>query len=291
MLERYVLYLKENDKSAVTIKTYMGEVKKLNVWILGQGLRDLLMVTPVDVQEYRRNLQGLQRKPATINKALIVLKDFYRWCVEESFVATSPAQRVKLIERQPQAPKWLERSEQLRLKRAILQGKNEFNRLRDMAAVMLMMGAGLRVEEVIDLALSDVEISERRGKVIVREGKFRKYREVPLNAEVRQAITDYMAVRGVNKYGDVKILFLGQRGPLVTRALQHRVEKYGEQAKIEDLTAHSLRHTFCHELVAAGERLDVVARLAGHKSINTTVLYTTPGEKDLANAVEKISWE
>jgi site-specific recombinase XerD len=77
----------------------------------------------------------------------------------------------------------------------------------------------------------------------------------------------------------------------VTRALQHMVEKYGRQAKIEDVTAHRLRHTFCHELVASGERLDVVARLAGHKSINTTALYTTPGEKDLANAVEKISWE
>ncbi len=157
--------------------------------------------------------------------------------------------------------------------------------------ILLMLGAGLRVEEVADLTVADVQITERRGKVIVREGKRGKYREVPLNSEVRKAIAYHLTVRGSNTHSANKALFLGQRGPLVTMLIQYVVEKYGRQAGIEGLTAHRLRHTFCHDLVAAGERLDVVVRLAGHKSINPTALYTTPGEKDLAIAAEKIGWE
>jgi site-specific recombinase XerD len=292
MLNRYLEFLKANDKSNSTVKTYQGELLKFNTWVQEHELVGLLQITPIDIQEYRRDMQSLKRKPATINKALVVIKNFYRWCSEEGLVQSSPADKVKLVERQQQAPKWLERSEQLRLKRAVFQEKNEFNRLRDMAAIMLMIGAGLRVEEVVDVTVDDVLIAERKGKVIVREGKRGKYREIPLNVEARKALVDYLSVRSTNNYaGDDKAMFLGQRGPLVTRAVQHMVEKYGQQAQIEHLTSHRLRHTFCHELVAAGERLDVVARLAGHKSINTTALYTTPGEKDLADAVEKISWE
>jgi site-specific recombinase XerD len=292
MLNRYLEFLKANDKSNSTVKTYQGELLKFNTWVQEHELVGLLQITPIDIQEYRRDMQSLKRKPSTINKALVVIKNFYRWCSEEGLVQSSPADKVKLVERQQQAPKWLERSEQLRLKRAVFQEKNEFNRLRDMAAIMLMIGAGLRVEEVVDVTVDDVLIAERKGKVIVREGKRGKYREIPLNVEARKALVDYLSVRSTNNYaGDDKAMFLGQRGPLVTRAVQHMVEKYGQQAQIEHLTSHRLRHTFCHELVAAGERLDVVARLAGHKSINTTALYTTPGEKDLADAVEKISWE
>jgi site-specific recombinase XerD len=292
MLDQYIKFLEANDKSRATVMTYQGELQKFKAWVDEQGLTSLLEVTPIDVQEYRRDMLILKRMPATINKALVVIKNFYRWCVDEGTMKSNPADNVKLVERQQQAPKWLERPEQLRLKRAVLQEKNQFNRLRDIAAVMLMMGAGLRVEEVVDLTLDDIEMGERRGKVVVREGKRGKYREVPLNSEARKALKEYLDVRSNNNHAASHNAFLlGQRGPLVTRALQHIVEKYGQQAKIKDVTAHRLRHTFCHELVAAGERLDVVARLAGHKSINTTALYTTPGEKDLANAVEKISWE
>jgi site-specific recombinase XerD len=200
MLDRYIQFLEANDKSRATVKTYQGELQKFRDWTDQQGLANLLEVTPIDVQEYRRDMQNLKRMPATINKALVVIKNFYRWCVEEVKLQSNPADKVKLVERQQQAPKWLERPEQHRLKRAVLQEKNEFNRLRDMAAVMLMMGAGLRVEEVVDLNLDDIEMGERRGKVVVRKGKRGKYREVPLNAETRKAIIEYLAVRSNNNH-------------------------------------------------------------------------------------------
>ena len=74
------------------------------------------------------------------------------------------------------------------------------------------------------------------------------------------------------------------------------VSKYARHVGLE-VTPHRLRHTFCHNLVAAGVSLDVVAMLAGHitatgqPNIKTTVIYTTPGEQDLRFAVERLSWE
>jgi site-specific recombinase XerD len=79
------------------------------------------------------------------------------------------------------------------------------------------------------------------------------------------------------------------------RTVQHIMTKYSKE--IPGLTAHKLRHTFCHELVRAGVPLDQVAVLAGHMTangrpnVNTTVIYTLPGECDLRDAVNKLDWE
>lgn len=69
------------------------------------------------------------------------------------------------------------------------------------------------------------------------------------------------------------------------------VAKYAYNAKLEDVSPHTLRHTFCKELLNKGIDLTVVAQLAGHSSIETTRLYVTPGEQELQQAVEKLNWE
>ncbi len=96
---------------------------------------------------------------------------------------------------------------------------------------------------------------------------------------------------------DSLYLFSSQRSPkLSTRAIQHLFAKYQQLTGIEHLTAHALRHTFCHQLVSRKIPLDVVARLAGHMknngmpNIEMTLIYTQPNEDDLARAVEELSW-
>jgi site-specific recombinase XerC len=164
-----------------------------------------------------------------------------------------------------------------------------FRARRDAAIVALMLHAGLRLAEAAHLALGDVELNERKGKVVVRRGKARKYREVPLNLDARKALEAYLEVRPESE--DTH-LFLSQKGgALSSRAIQDRIAVYACKAGLEDVTAHTLRHSFAHNLVDAGVSLDRVAVLLGHESLDTTARYTRPEERDLAEAVSRVEWE
>jgi len=293
LVEKYLAELITEGKSDKTITTYRTALKQFIKWFAESTDNTVIeAVTPLDIKEHKQHLVAVQkRKPATVNKAIVTLKGFFEWAVENDYIPINPTKKVKLVEKQQAAPKWLERTEQLKLLRAVEQEKNGFKQVRDKAIILMMLSAGLRVEEVTNLELPDVTVNGRSGSVTVRQGKREKYREVPLNKDVREAIKDYLLERDKHKHSHSRFLFVSERSEqMTTRAIQHLTKEYGYRAKIDGLTCHQLRHTFCHNLILAGEGIEKVAILAGHKSIETTRVYTIPGERELQTAVEKISF-
>lgn len=290
---KYLDELTNDGKDEKTIISYRTTLNQFIKWFEGtNGYTKAEKVTPMDIKDFKQYMTTiLERKPATVNKALVTLKGFFDWTADNGFTNFNPARKVKLVEKQKMAPKWLEHNEQNKLVRGIENEKNDFKRSRDLAIVQMMVQAGLRVEEVANLELKDIEVNCRSGNVIVRHGKRDKYREVPLNKDAREAIKDYMKVRENHKYNDSPFLFISERSQQMTvRAIQHLIERYGESAKLEVLTAHMLRHTFCHNLITAGEGIEKVAMLAGHSSLESTRIYTVPGKNELQAAVEKIAF-
>lgn len=159
---------------------------------------------------------------------------------------------------------------------------------RDVALVQMMAHAGLRVGEIAALRVSSVELKERSGQVTVL-GKGSKRRVVPLNGEARRALSAWLASRPVV---DTEALFIGRRGEtLGVRAIQRILAQLGRAAGLEDLTPHVLRHTFAKNLVDAGVGLEKVADLLGHSRLDTTRIYTRPGQGDLERAAEAIAAE
>jgi integrase/recombinase XerC len=158
--------------------------------------------------------------------------------------------------------------------------------LRDAAIVRLILFAGLRVGEIVQLRLSDVTLDERKGSVVVREGKGTKRREIPLNSRVRKAMLEYLRVRPDIEIND---LFLGQRGEgIQSKTVQRAVQRFAGEAGLENVTPHVLRHSFAKALIDNGVSLEKVATLLGHSNLNTTRIYTTPGERDLEEAVNTL---
>ena len=150
------------------------------------------------------------------------------------------------------------------------------------------MGTGLRVSELAALTVADLEISERKGVLHVRQGKGTKARDIPLDNQTRQAMAAYLELRQEDGSGRV---FVGQRGPLNSPGIQYLVAKYAYQAQLADCTVHTLRHTFAKNLVDAGTPLDQVATLLGHESLDTTRIYTKPSQQDLERAVRRAAGE
>ncbi|MDI3535355.1 MAG: hypothetical protein PWQ82_1720 [Thermosediminibacterales bacterium] len=168
--------------------------------------------------------------------------------------------------------------------RAVRKSRKE----RDIAIIILLMHTGLRVYELCALNIDDVMIRERSGYIVVRSGKGNKYREVPLNLTARRVLKAWIEVRG----SDPGPLFPGRGGRHITaRSIEYMISRYAYDARLENVTPHVLRHTFCKSLVDAGESLDRVAVLAGHADLNTTAKYTRPTRKDLQNSVDKLAWE
>jgi site-specific recombinase XerD len=106
-----------------------------------------------------------------------------------------------------------------------------------------------------------------------------------LDKQTRQALVNYLEER--QEDGSDR-LFLGQRGPISEPGINYLVTKYAYQARLEDCTSHTLRHSFAKNLVDAGTPLDQVATLLGHESLNTTRVYTRPSQGDLERAVRRL---
>jgi len=286
LLQRFIEHLRSHYRSERTIRSYSSDLKLFARWFYETSREELTpkSITPIDLREYKRYLlEDRGFKPATVNRRLASISAFCKWAQEQSLADGNPCDEISIVPEVRTAPKWLTRREQYALVRAVQKG----NRPRDEALIMLMLHTGLRVNEVSNLRIGDISISPRKGEIIVRGGKGEKFRTVPLNSNVRNALNAYLSVR---PEVDHDYLFVGQKGErLRPPGIYYLVKKCAYEARIEDITPHTLRHTFGKNLVDAGVLLDRVATLLGHGSLNTTRIYTVPSRADLQAAVESIA--
>jgi integrase len=147
-----------------------------------------------------------QRRPTTVDRRLAALRNFFTWARASELLEEPPTDSVQGVGSSSQSPRSLEKPQVGKLIRAVERPGNK----RDLAIVLNLRHTGIRVSEFCSVTLSDIELSERKGSVIVRSGKGSKYRVLPLNVDARRAIADYLRVRPTV---ETACLFVGQRQP------------------------------------------------------------------------------
>jgi integrase/recombinase XerD len=200
------------------------------------------------------------------------LRGFYRYLVQERLLEKSPLDLVDAPRLSRKLPSLLTQPEIMRLLEA--PDPKEPRGIRDTAMLLTMYSAGLRVSEVVDLQLGDVDL---RAGFVAAFGKGRKRRLVPIGEPAREAITAYLGqVRGHWAKPNESRLFVTQRGRGMTRqAFWKALKRHGRVAGIaKNLTPHMLRHSFATHLLQGGADLRVVQTLLGHTDIGTTQIYT-----------------
>jgi integrase/recombinase XerC len=295
-LKKFEAYLRAGERSALTITGYLGDVLLFARWYQEENKEPLTSagLSTVAVRGYKQHLLELSRKPKTVNRRLASLAAYAHWLEPEGlFTGRNPVQGVTAVREAPLAPRWLERKQRALLLRAtdrlVEEAMRRYPRLRllvvrDAAILRLLLFAGLRAGEVVRLWLDDLLMDERRGSLVIRQGKGGKRRTVPLNAHARKGLAAYLCLRP-----EGEALFLGQRGePIQVKTVQRAVTRFARAAGLKDVTPHTLRHTFAKTLIDNGVGLEKVATLLGHESLNTTRIYTTPGLQDLEEAVEGV---
>jgi site-specific recombinase XerD len=288
LVEKFLQDLAIEGSSEKTISSYKSDLFLFISWF-EQSVDEAFSphaVTSSDIRDYKSFLLTVQHsKPATINRKLAALKRFFGWAEGKKMIEDSPAEAVKGVASSPRAPQSLEKREIEKLIRAV----ERYGKKRDLAVVSILRHTGVRVSELCNLTLSDIKLSERKGSLVVRSGKGGRYRDLPLNLDARKAISEYLEVRPAIKSD---CLFVNQRRQRLTpKGVQNLITKYARLAGLEDVTPHTLRHSFGKHTLDAGANLVAVSALLGHQRLETTAIYTTPSERDLEQAVDRLVQE
>jgi site-specific recombinase XerD len=297
-LQEFSLALAAKERSPITIRGYLSDMRLFTSWFANHYTEPLTFenLSAASVRAYKQYLLDEPAKPKTINRRLASIAAFADWARQAGYLKeANPAVGVTKVNQALLSPRWLDRKQQTALLRAVEKEvetairrypRLQVAHLRDAAIVYLLLNTGLRVKEVVGLRLSDVLLTERKGTVIVRQGKGGKRREIPLNAQARKALQNYLEARP-----DVSAdsFFIGQSNQgIQEKTVQRAVKRFAYAAGMEDVSAHMLRHTFAKSLIDKGVTLEKVAALLGHSDLSTTQIYTTPGERDLLEAVDKL---
>jgi len=299
LFNEYKDYLENEDRSKLTVIGYTTDMRLFMAWFEKQNSESFTLenITPTDVRAYRQYLQTTQGlKASTVNRKLASLASLMNWGKASGRISVDPTEKMKFVKKEKSTPKWLDKHEQFALQRIIEKDlqiaqlrfpKRWTTRRRDASIVIFMLNTGLRLSETIALNLEDLEISERKGKVLIRQGKGNKERVVPLNTEAREAVQAWLKMRPAS---NCRRLWLAVEGGsdqgLTSRTVQRILKRYGQEAGIGNLTPHVLRHSFAKNRINKGVGVEQVAQLLGHENLNTTQIYIMPDFKDLERAVE-----
>lgn len=291
LLQQWLQDLERKGRSVHTLAAYRRGLQHFIEWNkrVYDAEFDPAATIPRDVRDWKSYQQTVEKAaPATINQRLVALSRFFSWATSKGLAKDDPTVEVGSLRLPARQPKGLSDKDLRKLLRAAKAGGN----LRDYAMIELLAGTGLRVGELLSLRVGDITLGERSGTVTVRQGKHGNFRTVPLTLDVRKALEAYLQ----NRSGDndpEAALWTGIHGDLSHRSSVLRIlDKYTQQAGIDAIGPHALRHTFATRYLNANPGdLRGLAALLGHSSLNTVMVYTEPNLGDLAERMERIEIE
>ena len=258
----YRRHLKRRNYSAHTVKGYMNKLKHFVLWI----------DVPIESVHHKKMTQYIDQlmdqglQPKSINSHLDSIRGFYNYLKEEEEISiVNPVKRGYALRLSRPLPKHL-KDENVKDLFAIITNP------RDHAMFKIMLRCGLRVEEVVNLTLSAIDLKRRR--IYVQNGKGQKDRVVYMSNDACHALLVYLNLR---PSGRVKKIFLVEKGPckgrpISVRGVQKRMEYYAKRSNIK-VSCHHLRHTMATELLNAQAKLVTIQDLLGHTRIKTTQRY------------------
>ena len=274
LIHAYENYLtKVRQASGNTVSSYMRDIRQFASWISQQGGADILTVSQVNIDNYLKALQLQGKSASTASRTLASLKNFYAYLVASGFLEESPVTDEIHVDRgEKKLPHILsgKEVELLLAQPSALDVKG----IRDKAMLELMYATGIRVTELIELNVEDVNLDLG----IIRCESAKKSRAIPLYPAALRAITVYLKDARNLMVADPteKALFVNVGGSRMSRQGFWKILKfYQTKANIEkDITPHTLRHSFAVHLLENGADLGSVQELMGHSDISSTQMYT-----------------
>jgi integrase/recombinase XerC len=285
-IEAFVSYLKhEKNASPHTQSSYKRDLDQFAEYLKRSRI-SLRKIDNVVLRGFLAVLYDKKIKKSTISRKLAAIRSFFQFCISKGWLEDNPAKIVATPKQEKPVPSFLSEEEMTDF--LDLPRSDKPLDLRDRAALELLYATGLRVSELVDIDLEDLNFEERLIRV---RGKGKKERIVPFGKRAEDCLTSYILSRSmINKDSvDEKALFLNYRGERVTsRSVERIVDKYIHLSAVRrKISPHSLRHSFASHLLSRGADLRVIQELLGHESLATTQKYTHMDLKKLLDIYKK----
>lgn len=281
-LATYVAHVTvERGLSAHTIAAYRRDLSRYVAFLEARGKSSMADVVVADVEAFAQAVSsgedGLAALAASsAARTVVAVRGWHRFALAEGWTQGDPAMDVKPRTTPMRLPKALSHEDVAALLDAVSGGDGP-TALRDRALLEVLYASGARVSEAVGLDIDDLDLEPGAESVLLR-GKGRKERVVPIGAYAVDAINAYAVrarpVLASHGRGD-SALFLNARGTRLSRQSGWAILKTAAQrAGVDDVSPHTLRHSFATHLLRGGADIRVVQELLGHASVTTTQVYT-----------------
>lgn len=259
-------FIKQSSEN--TIESYMRDLNQAYNYFN----TPLHTLSPQQLQNYIDSQKESNRSPATISRSIMALKSFYSWLLANNIIGINPAESLMNEKPKPKAPEVLSEAEvELLLSQP---NRIDLKGYRDKAMLEILYSSGLRVSELIDLRIGDIDVGNSQIVLVRKENN----RQIPLPYTTVKALNEYICFirKQIARDALEDHLFLNLNGsPLTRQGFWKILKEYQKKAGIEkNITPHTLRHSIAAHMLKNGTDVHVVQRIMGHSDISTTNMYS-----------------
>jgi len=274
------LYI-EKGLSQNTVQAYETDILSFLNWLTKTPNINYLNLKEDNINKYIAYLFKSKLKSSSVNRKISSLKSLYLYLIKKNILKNSPISQVITPKKEKYLPSSMSEEEVDRL----LKSPNPSNKTekRDKAMIEMLYATGMRISELVNLKLTDVDMQRCVAKVF---GKGKKERLIPFGEAALEALSDYISDRDKSAS---KEIFLSNRGKKLSRvAFWQRIKIYLIRENLKNsISPHTLRHAFATHLLNRGADLRSVQLLLGHSDLSTTQIYTHIAKQRLSEVLKK----
>ena len=268
-LQIFLRALQGQNYSPKTLRAYGDDLTQFLAWVQKNRVDwDIpTRLSRVDIEGFMQYLSAQRMSGVTRVRKLAAIRKFFAFMAENKILQGNPANTVKGARREEKEPNILYKEQY----KALLYEASD--NIRDYAIIQTFLQTGIRLSELVNLRMDDVDFEHRI--LTVRQGKGKKDRQIPLVEEAVKALRNYLRYRNTELIEDDDIFFLAKNGTsLNVSTVKHIVAKYVKKAGIrKKVSVHMLRHTFGAHKADKHMSLATLQTLMGHKKKETTLKY------------------
>ena len=263
-----------------TVKAYEADISSFFQWLDNEDLK-YKNLQEDHINQYISFLFQRKMRSSSVNRKISSIKSFYIFLVKRNFLKNSPLNDLVTPKQEKYLPESMSEAEVDKL----LNSPDVSNKIenRDKAMIEMLYATGMRISELVNLKITDVDMKRCVVKVF---GKGSKERLVPFGETALDSLRSYLNER---EQSSSKEIFLSNRGKKMTRvAFWQRVKVYLIRENLKNsISPHTLRHAFATHLLNRGADLRSVQLLLGHSDLSTTQIYTHIAKQRLSDVLKK----
>ena len=271
----------ERGLSTNSIKAYKIDIKKFVSWLSCSKKPSFIKICESDLNEYIAFMFKNKLSSSSVNRNISSIKAFYLFLIKRKIIMISPAAEIITPKKERYLPTSMS---ELEVEKLLNSPKSLIRiEIRDKAMIEMLYATGMRISELVNLKLNNVDTNRCVVKVL---GKGSKERLIPFGENALEALNLYLNIRPSSNSKEV---FLSNRKRRLSRvAFWQRIKTYLKRENLKlSISPHTLRHAFATHLLNRGADLRSVQLLLGHSDLSTTQIYTHIAKQRLSEVLKK----